>query len=98
MVDYVAADTPAARDGVSAGDTILSINGRDNPTWLQVMEESALASNKTVPPHLFAPGQDGANHPDHASYGRRRRTKRHDAPRTWACFPANNPSPSPCAK
>ncbi len=49
VVDYVAANTPASRDGVAPGDTILSINGRDNPTWLQVMEESALASNKTVP-------------------------------------------------
>ncbi len=49
VVDYVAAGSPAARDGMSAGDTILSINGRENPTWLQVMEESALASNKTVP-------------------------------------------------
>lgn len=49
VVDYVAANTPAARDGMSAGDTILSINGRDNPTWFQVLEESALASNKTLP-------------------------------------------------
>ncbi|MGI4830093.1 MAG: RIP metalloprotease RseP [Janthinobacterium lividum] len=49
VVDYVPTGTPAARDAVSAGDTVLSINHRENPTWLQVLEESALASNKTVP-------------------------------------------------
>lgn len=49
VVDYVAANTPAMRDGMAAGDTILSINGRENPTWFQVLEESALASNKTLP-------------------------------------------------
>lgn len=49
VVDYVSTNSPAARDGVSPGDTILSFNGRQNPTWLQVMEESAFASNKSVP-------------------------------------------------
>ncbi len=49
VVDYVGANTPAARDGLTPGDTILSLNGQNNPTWMQVMVESALASNKTVP-------------------------------------------------
>ncbi len=49
VVDYVSADSPASRDGIAAGDTILSFNGHVNPTWFQVLEESALASNKNVP-------------------------------------------------
>lgn len=49
VVDYVAQNTSASRDGISAGDTILSINQRQNPTWFEVLEECALAANKTVP-------------------------------------------------
>ena len=49
VVDYIPANTPAARDGLAPGDTILSINNHQNPTWFQVIEETALASNKTVP-------------------------------------------------
>lgn len=49
VVDYIAANSPAARDGVAAGDTILSFNGTQNPTWFQILEEGALASNKTLP-------------------------------------------------
>ena len=58
VVDYVPANTPAARDAVAAGDTVLSINNRANPTWLQVLEESALASNRTVPFTFLHDGRD----------------------------------------
>ena len=49
VVDYVAANTPAARDGVSAGDVITRFNGKADPTWLEVLEECALRSNQIVP-------------------------------------------------
>ena len=39
VVDYVPQNTPAARDGLSAGDTIVSFNGVPNPTWDQVLRE-----------------------------------------------------------
>ena len=57
VVDYVPANTPAARDGVAPGDTILSFNGRRNPSWLEVMEESALRSNHPVPFSFLHRGQ-----------------------------------------
>ena len=49
VVDYVPANSPAARDGVRAGDTVLSFNGRADPTWMQVLEESALNAKKVLP-------------------------------------------------
>jgi regulator of sigma E protease len=49
VVDYVPADTPAARDGMAAGDTILRFNNVVAPTWEQVLEESALNLNRSLP-------------------------------------------------
>ncbi len=49
VLDYVPAGTPAATAGMSAGDTILDLNGKPNPTWLAVEEESALHMGATLP-------------------------------------------------
>jgi regulator of sigma E protease len=49
VVDYVPANTPAARDGLTAGDTITSFNHRDHPTWEQILDECALNLNQTLP-------------------------------------------------
>jgi regulator of sigma E protease len=39
VVDYVPQNTPAALDGLAAGDTIVSFNGVANPTWDEVLRE-----------------------------------------------------------
>ena len=49
VLDYVPANTPAAHDGMRPGDQILSFNNRQNPTWLQIEEESALHMGATLP-------------------------------------------------
>ncbi len=49
VLDYVPANTPAARAGLTAGDTILRVNNVENPTWMQIAEESALHMNAAVP-------------------------------------------------
>jgi len=48
-VDYVPASTPAAHDGLAAGDTITRFNRVYNPTWNQIFDESALNLNRPIP-------------------------------------------------
>lgn len=57
VVDFVPANTPAARDGLAPGDTITSFNNVANPSWTQILEESALNLNRDLP---FAFTHDGA--------------------------------------
>jgi regulator of sigma E protease len=49
VVDYVPHGTPAAQDGLAAGDTITRFNRVANPTWQQIFEESALNLNRPLP-------------------------------------------------
>jgi regulator of sigma E protease len=49
IVDYVPQGTPAASDGVSAGDTIARFNRISNPNWQQILEEAALNQNRPLP-------------------------------------------------
>ena len=50
IVDYVPANTPAARDGLSAGDTIVAFAGIKDPTWEQIAGEFPLnLTNHAVP-------------------------------------------------
>ena len=49
VLDYVAANTPAAKAGLAAGDTIVRVNDVANPTWMQIGEESALHMNASIP-------------------------------------------------
>ena len=49
VVDYVPQNTPAARDGLATGDVIVRFNGIEHPTWEQILEESALNLNATLP-------------------------------------------------
>ncbi len=59
VLDYVPAGTPAARDGLAPGDTILGFNGKAHPTWLQVEEEAALHMGAALPMTVL---HDGAPH------------------------------------
>ena len=49
VLDYVPAHTPAARAGMSAGDTMVSFNGKTHPSWMTIEEESALHMGATLP-------------------------------------------------
>ncbi len=49
VVDYVPAGTSASQQGVQPGDTMLSLNGHETPTWLRFLDETVLRSNQTVP-------------------------------------------------
>jgi len=48
VVDYVPLNTPAARDGLAPGDTIVRFGGDANPTWDQILKDSALNVNHAV--------------------------------------------------
>jgi regulator of sigma E protease len=49
VVDYVPLNTPTARAGVEAGDTIVSFNGHADPTWSSIQEEIALHAKSSLP-------------------------------------------------
>jgi regulator of sigma E protease len=49
VVDYVPTNTPAAKIGLVAGDTLTHFGTADNPTWEQVLDESALNLNQSLP-------------------------------------------------
>jgi regulator of sigma E protease len=49
VVDYVPQNTPAARDGLAAGDTITRFNRVNHPNWEQILDESALNLNRPIP-------------------------------------------------
>ncbi len=48
-LDYVPQGTPAAQDGLAAGDTLIRFNRVTNPTWEQIYYESALNLNRPLP-------------------------------------------------
>jgi regulator of sigma E protease len=49
VVDYVPQNTPAARDGLAAGDIITRFNRVNHPNWEQILDESALNLNRPIP-------------------------------------------------
>jgi regulator of sigma E protease len=49
VVDYVPANTPASQIGLAIGDVVTHFGTADNPTWEQVLDESALNLNQTLP-------------------------------------------------
>jgi regulator of sigma E protease len=57
VVDYVPLNTPAARDGLAAGDTITHFNKVNAPTWEQIFYESALDLNRPIPIAFIHNGQ-----------------------------------------
>jgi len=54
VVDYVPQNTAAARDGLVAGDTLISFNGVANPTWDQVLREMEPNLNNHAVPFSFS--------------------------------------------
>jgi regulator of sigma E protease len=58
VVDYVPKNTPAAQDGLVAGDTIVQFDDIRNPTWNQILTESQLDLNRTLPIVYTHNGQD----------------------------------------
>jgi regulator of sigma E protease len=57
VVDYVPRNTPAARAGLSIGDTITRFENDVNPTWEQIATDCALNVNHTVPMSFVHNGQ-----------------------------------------
>lgn len=49
VVDYVPAQSAAAQAGLHIGDTITRFNNVANPTWEQILDETALNINSSVP-------------------------------------------------
>jgi regulator of sigma E protease len=49
VVDYVVADSAAAKAGIQAGDKIVRFDTEQNPTWEQVDIRAALDANSTIP-------------------------------------------------
>jgi len=57
VVDYVPANSAAARAGLAIGDTIISYDGKQNPNWDVVLEETALNLNHPVALSFLHNGQ-----------------------------------------
>jgi regulator of sigma E protease len=57
IIDYVPQGTPAATDGIAAGDVITRFNRVSNPSWEQIFEESALNLNRPLPVTFTHNGQ-----------------------------------------
>ncbi|QMV18099.1 RIP metalloprotease RseP [Granulicella sp. 5B5] len=49
LVDYVPTQSAAAQAGLHTGDTITRFNNVVNPTWEQILDETALNLNSAVP-------------------------------------------------
>jgi regulator of sigma E protease len=49
VVDYVPQNSPAARDGLAPGDTIVRFAGVDHPTWDQILTEANFNLSHAVP-------------------------------------------------
>jgi regulator of sigma E protease len=49
VVDYVPLNTPAANDGLTTGDTITRFGTADNPTWDEIVQQTALNLNRALP-------------------------------------------------
>ena len=57
VVDYVPLNTPAARDGLTSGDTITHFGNDINPTWDQITKDAALNVNHSLPMTFLHNGQ-----------------------------------------
>lgn len=57
VLDYVPAGSSAAKAGMRAGDTIVSVNHHANPNWQDVVEQSMLNMKRNVPVEFVHDGQ-----------------------------------------
>jgi regulator of sigma E protease len=57
VTDYISPGSPVAKTGIQSGDTIVSFDNVNNPTWDDVFQHSALNLNQTVPFSFVHNGQ-----------------------------------------
>lgn len=57
VLDYVPTGSTAAKAGMQAGDTIVSINHHENPNWQDVVEQSMLNMKRNVPVEFLHDGK-----------------------------------------
>ena len=57
VIGWILPDTPAAKAGIQAGDTIVRVDDIENPTWEQVGYKEALSPNQQL---TFAISRNGA--------------------------------------
>ena len=56
-LDYIAANSPAAKTGIALGDTIVRFDTVENPTWQDIMILSGLKANHALPFSYLHNGQ-----------------------------------------
>jgi regulator of sigma E protease len=57
VADYISPNSPIAKTGMSAGDTIASFDGHANPSWEDVENQARLNLNQTAPFSYLHNGQ-----------------------------------------
>jgi regulator of sigma E protease len=57
VTDYISPGSPVAATGIHTGETIVSFNGIDNPTWEDVFNQCALNLHRSVPMAYLQDGQ-----------------------------------------
>ena len=57
VVDYVSANSSAAKTGIQPGDRIVHIDQTENPTWLELEERGQVNQNQSIPFAFLHNGQ-----------------------------------------
>ncbi len=57
VTDYISPTTAVGKTGIHSGDTIVHFDSVENPTWEDILNHSALNTNRTVPFSFVHDGQ-----------------------------------------